>query len=512
MKYKRLTAMAAVALIFLHTWGNHALGDCAAAPIISLEDSESDDNIQNKTASYKGLEYDVKNKTLTVRDASVTLAGSSASRRIILKTGADVTMDGVYLENAIYAPLSAEGRAILRLTGQNILKGKGSDPALYVREGADLIITSNDKGSLEATAEGRAAAIGSSPGFGAGDITIKDALITATSRRGPAIGCANGNSSGDIVINNSDVFLRGGENSNAIAGGGAVNKGVLSIDKQSRVLAVATDRPAIDEALKPSSNTNSEQATIINCLIKSDIYDKISRAHLKSPNNRLMPPRQNTSEGFAAYRYFAATVTNKLGKLYLKTVFPDGSTLTLYESDIYNANGKADKDGVADGDRFQLAVAHDFGLSVIDGVTRTVEYVRLITLSDGTVKTETMGIFDYPDLIDHAPVEKSMAEAFDTGIESYLYDVSGWYASPQDETFSYRLNGEDEKTVPFKSDRDLVLYGKVSELQEAMAVDIEAINKAIKYSGNGDSNVAEQAKITPTISLTPYPTATPSVK
>jgi hypothetical protein len=182
----------------------------------------------------------------------------------------------------------------------------------------------------------------------------------------------------------------------------------------------------------------------------------------------------------------------------------------LFRSGIYKANGKADKDGIADGDRFQLTASRDYSPSVIDGMTRTVEYVRLITLSDGTSEMETIGIFDYPDYGDHIPVEKCMAEAFDTGLDNFVYDVSGWYANPRDETFSYRLNGEDGKSVQFHGKKDVALYGRVSELKESITVDTDMINEAIESGNKRASDSPEQTKSG--VMSTPGVDATPAVK
>ena len=174
------------------------------------------------------------------------LTGELANNvKISIADGATVTLSGANIngvDNTAYkwAGITCLGDATINLDGSNLVKGFHSDyPGIFVPAGKTLTI--QGEGSLDASTNGHAAAIGGSkdaacgniviaggtiiatggaesagigcgPQFGCGDITISGGNVTATTESGPGIGGGGkyvDNKCGDIFISGGNIHATG---------------------------------------------------------------------------------------------------------------------------------------------------------------------------------------------------------------------------------------------------------------------------------------------------------------
>ncbi|MCI7130944.1 MAG: YDG domain-containing protein, partial [Lachnospiraceae bacterium] len=114
--------------------------------------------------------------------------------------------------------IQGSARVNITLQGANVLKSGLGKAGLQVANGAELVITANSAGSLEAFSKKYAAGIGGSVGGTGGTITINGGTITAESGGyGCGIGGGNDSSGGSITISGGFVTAVG-KNDNAAIG------------------------------------------------------------------------------------------------------------------------------------------------------------------------------------------------------------------------------------------------------------------------------------------------------
>ena len=152
----------------------------------------------------------------------------------------NVTIDGDYDYDHLWAGLTCEGNCTIVLEGKNTVKGFFQyQPGIYVPSGKTLTIKGS--GSLDASSNGEGAGIGCAARDDCGNVVIESGTITATGGSGAAgVGAARSGSAGDIKIIGGTVVATGGSSAAGIGGGyyGAVGK--ITIDGQStKVTATA---------------------------------------------------------------------------------------------------------------------------------------------------------------------------------------------------------------------------------------------------------------------------------
>ena len=145
----------------------------------------------------------------------------------------NVTIDGDYDYDHLWAGLTCEGNCTIVLEGKNTVKGFFQyQPGIYVPSGKTLTIKGS--GSLDASSNGEGAGIGCAARDDCGNVVIESGTITATGGSGAAgVGAARSGSAGDIKIIGGTVVATGGSSAAGIGGGyyGAVGK--ITIEGQS---------------------------------------------------------------------------------------------------------------------------------------------------------------------------------------------------------------------------------------------------------------------------------------
>ena len=131
-----------------------------------------------------------------------------------------------------YAAITCLGNATLVLEGANAVKAHhGEFPAIFPAEGKTLTI--KGKGSLQASAGGKAAGIGGGYQRACGSIVIKSGVIVAWGGYLSAgIGSGYQRPCGDIVIEGNVVIATGGMGAAAIGGGYCGQCGNITISKK----------------------------------------------------------------------------------------------------------------------------------------------------------------------------------------------------------------------------------------------------------------------------------------
>ena len=131
-----------------------------------------------------------------------------------------------------YAAITCLGDATLILEGANAVKAHhGEFPAVFPAEGKTLTI--KGKGSLQASAGGKAAGIGGGYQRACGNIVIKSGVIVAWGGYLSAgIGSGYQRPCGDIVIEGNVVIATGGMGAAAIGGGYCGQCGNITISKK----------------------------------------------------------------------------------------------------------------------------------------------------------------------------------------------------------------------------------------------------------------------------------------
>ena len=131
-----------------------------------------------------------------------------------------------------YAAITCLGDATLVLEGSNAVKAHhGEFPAVFPAEGKTLTI--KGKGSLQASAGGKAAGIGGGYQRACGSIVIKSGVIVAWGGYLSAgIGSGYQRACGDIVIEGNVVIATGGMGAAAIGGGYCGQCGNITISKK----------------------------------------------------------------------------------------------------------------------------------------------------------------------------------------------------------------------------------------------------------------------------------------
>lgn len=131
-----------------------------------------------------------------------------------------------------YAAINCQGDATLVLEGANAVKAHhGEFPAVFPAEGKTLTI--KGKGSLQASAGGKAAGIGGGYQRACGSIVIKSGVIVAWGGYLSAgIGSGYQRPCGDIVIEGNVVIATGGMGAAAIGGGYCGQCGNITISKK----------------------------------------------------------------------------------------------------------------------------------------------------------------------------------------------------------------------------------------------------------------------------------------
>ena len=130
----------------------------------------------------------------------------------------DVTINGTYSSNILYAGITCLGDANITLEGTNVIKSPGEKyPAIFVPDNKSLVI--NGKGSLKAMAK-QAAGIGAAEDIDCGHILIDGGTIEARSQKwGAGIGGAHLAYNGHIYIRGGNVTAIGGTDATGIGAG-----------------------------------------------------------------------------------------------------------------------------------------------------------------------------------------------------------------------------------------------------------------------------------------------------
>ena len=157
----------------------------------------------------------------------------------ITLSGVDINGAGVSGGNSSAFSIEPGAKVFLTLEGRNVLAGGENYAGLRVPAGAELEITAQSTGSLEATGNAGytskgGAGIGGNNGESGGTITIHGGTVTATGGSGGAgIGGGESGIGGDVVITGGTVEATAqpdGKNPKAIgSGGGKKQAGTLTV-------------------------------------------------------------------------------------------------------------------------------------------------------------------------------------------------------------------------------------------------------------------------------------------
>ena len=175
-------------------------------------------------------------------DGTVLTGVAGPDVRVTVPDGAMVKLRDVSLvaPGDDYAAITCLGDATLILEGANAVKAHhGEYPAILPAEGKTLTI--KGKGSLQASAGGKAAGIGCGYQRSCGSIVIKSGVIVAWGGYMSAgIGSGYQCACGDIIIEGNVVIATGGMGASAIGGGFCGKCGNITIAK--KVVQVTASR------------------------------------------------------------------------------------------------------------------------------------------------------------------------------------------------------------------------------------------------------------------------------
>lgn len=167
----------------------------------------------------------------------LTGASDAASRSIVVRSGADVT---VTLENVRLdlskqrwkTPFEIESNAKVELIlkGENELRAGTTRAAIEVADGAALTVSSASTGGLTAAGGAGAAAIGGGSDAACGAVQIEGGTIEASGASGgAAIGQGSGGTGGSVTVTGGAMQLTGGYGAAALGGGSGATGGSVQV-------------------------------------------------------------------------------------------------------------------------------------------------------------------------------------------------------------------------------------------------------------------------------------------